>query len=90
MNRSLPIALIAVIAIVVVASVALGTNQEGSDDGPSLSQVDGDVFTGPFINNINMGRLVPVDDSLDQADSEDPVVVYRAEAREGFQFIHLR
>lgn len=88
MNRSLPIALIAVIAIVVVASVALGTNQEGSDDGPSLSQVDGDVFTGPFVNNINMGRLVPVDDSLDQADSEDQVVVYRAEAREGFQFIH--
>lgn len=88
MNRSLPIALIAVIAIVVVASVALWTNQEESDDNPSLPQVDGDVFTGPFINNINMGRLVPVDDSQNQTNSENLVVVYRAEAREGFQFVH--
>lgn len=82
MNR-LPI-FVAIVATITIAVIALGTlpSDDGGEDG---DQSDGEIFSGPYVNNVDMGSLIPVSGS---SDPNDPTITYRAVAREGFQFLY--
>ena len=84
--------LVAVIAVAVIAVLAYGMFD--SEDGNTGSDPDGttgnggSISVGPFVDNIDMGSLIPVTESYDITDPDNPTITYRAVAREGFQFLY--
>lgn len=83
---------IAVIAVAVIAVLVYGAlDSEGGDegtDGPITNENGGTISVGPFVNDINMGSLVPVTESYDVTDPDNPTITYRAVARQGYQFLY--
>ena len=83
---------IAVIAVAVIAVLAYGAldseNGDGSSDGPITNENGGTISVGPFVSNIDMGALIPVTESYDITDPDNPTITYRAVARQGYQFLY--
>lgn len=83
---------IAVIAVAVIAVLAYGAldseNGDGSSDGPITNENGGTISVGPFVSNIDMGALIPVTESYDITDLDNPTITYRAVARQGYQFLY--
>lgn len=90
MNKPLTV-ILAVVVVAVIAVVAYGLidgDRDGTNEDDSTIDSTGSIFTGPYVNNIEMGSLEPVTDSYDISDPENPTITYRAVAKEGFQFLY--